>query len=79
MSADRTHQERRDVDWARAERFSFWAALAIALGPIPLCLLISWALGSPPWRPRPAPAHEEARDLQADFRPRPSPGDHGHP
>ncbi len=38
------------------DRGSSWKALVIALAPIPLALLITWALGaSPPWRPRPAP------------------------
>lgn len=44
-----------DPDGERSERASFWIALAVALTPIPVALLISWALGDPPWRPRPSP------------------------
>ena len=43
-----------------AERAGSWAALMIALAPIPIALAISLALGSPPWRarnPAPAPVH----------------------
>ena len=45
----------RQDDWERSERISFRIALAIALMPIPAAILISWALGSPPWRPKPVP------------------------
>ena len=44
-----------ELEWERSERRSYRIALAIALLPIPISLLISWALGSPPWRPRPRP------------------------
>ena len=39
---------------AHSDRKTFWLALAITLVPIPIALLVSIALGSPPWRPRPA-------------------------
>jgi hypothetical protein len=39
----------QENDWERSERRSTWIALTIALAPIPIAVLISWALGSPPW------------------------------
>ena len=38
----------------RAERGAFRVALVIALVPIPIALLVAWALGDPPWRARPS-------------------------
>lgn len=60
-----------ESDWERSERASTRIALAIALAPIPIALLISWAVGSPPWRPRPAPRHDRNRAAPEppDFRP----------
>jgi hypothetical protein len=52
MSGERGGLDHRSEDWERSERISFRVALAIALMPIPAALLISWALGSPPWQPR---------------------------
>jgi Ca2+/H+ antiporter len=52
----------------RSERMSFGIALAIALLPIPAALLISWALGNPPWRARP-----DRGDLETGA------AEHGHP
>ncbi len=46
-----------------SDRVQFWIALTIALVPLPFALLISLALGSPPWKARPpagpvnAPGH----------------------
>ena len=51
-------------EWERSERASFRIALAIAFVPIPIALLIAWALNDPPWRPHPPrPAHEGAKEL----------------
>ncbi len=58
---DNRNQQAREADWERSERKSFWIALAIALVPIPASLLISWALGSPPWRTRPLNAPRSGR------------------
>jgi hypothetical protein len=44
--------DQREDDGKRLERTSFRVALAIALLPIPISLLIAWGLGAPPWRPR---------------------------
>jgi hypothetical protein len=70
MSVDRTDMGRgrpaRETDWERSERKSVRIALAIALVPIPVSLLISWALGSPPWRARPSTAHEVVDRAPAD-------------
>ena len=82
MSDDRIKHGRihpaRESDWERAERRSFRIALAIALVPIPASLLISWALGSPPWRARPATAPGKIEGIPADpGRPVPSKA-HGH-
>jgi hypothetical protein len=60
--------------WTRSERTSTRIALAIALAPIPIALLISWAMGSPPWRPRPAPGPDrnwDAPEPPDDRPPRP--------
>ena len=67
MTTDRANPA---TEGRRAEPSSFWPALVIALAPIPLALLISWALGAPPWRARAgsdagpggAPAHEAPMD-----------------
>jgi hypothetical protein len=66
MTDDRIDHAGRESEWARTERTSFWIALAIALGPIPVCLLISWALGSPPWRDRPSTDHAEVKHSPSD-------------
>jgi hypothetical protein len=83
MASERLHksqgQPARKSDWVRSERISTRIALAIALAPIPVALLISWALGSPPWRPRPAPGPDRSWDAPEtpDFRPpRPFPPPH---
>jgi hypothetical protein len=64
-------QRAAESDWARSERVSTRIALGIALAPIPIALLISWALGSPPWRPRPAPGPDRHREAPEppEFRP----------
>jgi hypothetical protein len=36
-------------EWVRSEQRSFRIALVIALAPIPIALLIAWALGDLPW------------------------------
>ena len=38
--------------WELAQRRADRIALGIALSPIPISLLISWAMGSPPWLAR---------------------------
>jgi hypothetical protein len=65
-------------EWVHSERRSFRLALAIALMPIPLALVISWLLGDAPWSRRSSgyppgaiPTHSGPRD-PAD------PDDHGH-
>jgi hypothetical protein len=65
----------RESDRERTERASTRIALAVALGPIPIALLISWALGSPPWRPRPPQGPDRNWDAPEapDTRP-PRPG-----
>ena len=66
MTDEGSDKDRRrgqhEADWERSERTSYWIALAIALVPIPVSLLISWALGSPPWRPNPWHGDGEVRD-----------------
>ena len=53
----------READWERSEKRSFWIALAIALAPIPVALVVSWGLGAPPWRPKPAtPAVQQGHE-----------------
>jgi hypothetical protein len=47
-----------EFEWDRSERRSTRIALAIALIPIPIALVISWSLGSPPWLSRPDPGPE---------------------
>ncbi len=53
MGGGRAGSDHPTDEWERSERASFRLALAIALLPIPAALLISWALGNPPWRSRP--------------------------
>ena len=52
---DRGADYRGEAEWVRSERASYRIALAIALAPIPIALLISWALGDLPWRSRTRP------------------------
>jgi hypothetical protein len=61
----------RESDWARSDRVSTRIALAVALGPIPIALLISWALRSPPWRPRPPQGPDRIWDAPENPDPRP--------
>jgi hypothetical protein len=70
-------QPARESEWVRSERASTRIALAIALAPIPIALVISWALGSPPWRPRPAPGPD--RNWNAPRSPDPRPPRAFHP
>ena len=63
MSRETAVVDVRPDDWERSERMSFRIALAIALMPIPAATLISWSLGSPPWRPKPAPKVERAASV----------------
>ncbi len=76
MNLDRADKDRgraaRSTEWERSERISFWIALAIALMPIPASMLISWALGSPPWAPRRSADPEAVGHAPAD------PGTIGH-
>lgn len=82
MTDDRIDKARRradqEADWERSERASFWVALAIALVPIPVSVLISWALGAPPWRPNPRTGDGEAMGTSAAPE-RPGPGPHRGP
>ena len=82
MTVERDDKGRRrprgETDWELSERRSSWIALAIALVPIPVSVLISWALGSPPWRPRPHPGPGETMGpAMAPGRPGPA-TDPGH-
>jgi hypothetical protein len=53
MSDDPAGSDHHAEAWERSERrTSFRIALAIAFLPIPISLLIAWALGNPPWRTR---------------------------
>ncbi|WP_435011525.1 hypothetical protein P12x_002838 [Tundrisphaera lichenicola] len=72
MGSGHRDQPERDADWIRSERRSFWIALVIALGPIPVALLISWVFGAPPWRPYPEPETEQP------WHAREHPGKTGH-
>lgn len=75
-----THGQRarksvHEAEWDRSERQSTRIALAIALMPIPIAMLIAWAVGSPPWRDRPAQNLEKPPGSTAPAEPS---SDHGH-
>lgn len=78
MGAGRGGSDHQKAEgWEHGDRNSFRIALAIALLPIPISLLIAWALGDLPWRRRP----ERERDRGAQVAPEQpdSPVGHGHP
>jgi hypothetical protein len=71
-----TRKPDQETEWDRLERRSIRIALAIALMPIPVALVISWALGSPPWRDRSHPASEEPPGEASQAPGWPGPGPH---